>query len=72
MTMLSNQRRATAQAAGNHPYARLYRAVIVRAMQDLVHKEHHIEAREWLLSPESDHAFATAGISANSIRQEVL
>jgi len=72
MTILSGRRRTAAQTAEHDPYARLYQAVIFRAMQDLAHKEHHIDAREWLLSPESDYAFATARISPNSIRQGMI
>jgi hypothetical protein len=63
MTTLSNKRQAAPLVAHNHPYARLYQAVIHRAVQDLAHKEHQDEAREWLLSCESDYAFATAGIT---------
>jgi hypothetical protein len=55
-----------------YPYARLYQAVIDRAVQDLAHKKHQGEAREWLLSAESDFAFATAGISPNSIRERMI
>jgi hypothetical protein len=68
MTTLSNER----QAAHHHPYARLYQAVIFRAVHDLAQQEHQDEAREWLLSSESDYAFATAGISPNSIRQQMM
>jgi hypothetical protein len=72
MTTLSNRHQTAPLVAYHHPYARLYRAVIVRALQDLVQKEHQDEAREWLLSAESDYAFATAGISPNSIRQQMI
>jgi hypothetical protein len=68
---LSNKRR-TAPLIAHHRYARLYQAVILRAMQDLAQEDHHDEAREWLLSSDSDHAFATAGVSANSIRQQMI
>ena len=68
MTTLSNGRQAEPLVLHDQPYARLYQAIILRAVQDLAQNEHHDEAREWLLSPESDYAFATAGISANSIR----
>jgi len=60
------------QAAHHHRYAPLYQAVILRAVRDLAHEEHRDEAREWLLSPDSDHAFATAGISRDSIRQQMI
>ena len=53
-------------------YARLYRAVILRAVQDLAQKEFQSEAREWLLSAESNRAFATARISATGIRQQII
>jgi hypothetical protein len=69
MTTLSNRRQALPLFARRHPYARLYRAVILRAVQDLAQKQHRDEAREWLLSPESDYAFVTAGISPHSVRQ---
>lgn len=72
MTTPSNRRQASALLTQHHPYAHLYRAVILRAVQDLAHKKHHHEAREWLLSPESDYAFATAGISPNSVRQQMI
>ena len=70
MTTLSDRRQVAALVAHHHAYARLYQAVIRRAVQDLAQKHHRDEAREWLLSPESDYAFATAGISPNSIRQQ--
>jgi hypothetical protein len=41
-------------------------------VQDLEQKKHRDEAREWLLSPESDYAFAAAEISPHSIRQQVI
>jgi hypothetical protein len=71
MTTLSN-RRQVAPLAHHHPYARLYQAVILRAVQDLAQKEHQDAAREWLLSPDSDYAFATAGISPNGIRWQMI
>ena len=71
MTTLVNRRRSAPLFAHDHPYARLYQAVILRAVQDLAQNEHQDDAREWLLSPESDYAFATAGISPNSIRQMI-
>jgi len=70
MTTFSNRHQGGPLVHRHHPYARLYQAVILRAVQDLAQKEHQDEAREWLLSPQSDHAFATAGISSNSIRQQ--
>ena len=72
MTTLSNRSHAARRVAQHHPYARLYRAVILRAVHDLSQNEHRDEAREWLLSPQSDHAFATAGISPLGIRQEII
>jgi len=72
MTTLVNRHRSAKRHAQHHPYARLYRAVILRAVDDLAHTEHQDEAREWLLSPESDYAFATSGISPNSIRQQMI
>jgi hypothetical protein len=72
MTTLSKRRRAAEPVASNHPHARLYRAVIFRAVQDLAQKEHEMEAREWLLSSESNDAFTIAGISPDSIRQQMI
>jgi len=72
MTTLSNRRQAIPPVAHRHPYARLYQAVINRALQDLVQKQLRDEAREWLLSSESDFAFARAGISPHSIRQQMI
>jgi len=69
---LSNKRQAAPLVAHRHRYNRLYQAVILRAVQDLAQEEHQGEAREWLLSPNSDYAFATAGISPNSIRQQII
>jgi hypothetical protein len=63
MTTLSDRSQAV---------ARLYQAVISRAVQDLAQKTHREEAREWLLSPESDYAFATAGISPRGIRLQLI
>jgi hypothetical protein len=70
MTTILNQHQA-ASLVTRHPYARLFQAVIHRAVQDLAQKEHQDEAREWLLSSESDYAFATAGISPDSVRHEM-
>ena len=67
----SNKRPAVAPVA-HRRYAPLYKAVILRAVQDLTHEEHQDDARQWLLSSESDYAFATAGISPNSIRQQMI
>ena len=72
MTKLSNRGQAAPSIAHHHRYASLFQAVILRAVQDLAQEEHQDEAREWLLSPESDHAFATAGINPNSIRQQMI
>jgi hypothetical protein len=72
MMKLSNKGQVGPLVANHHRYAPLYQAVILRAVQDLAQKEHQDEAREWLLSPASDHAFATAGISPNSIRQQMI
>jgi hypothetical protein len=72
MMKLSNERRAAPLVAHHRRYAPLYQAVIFRAVQDLAQKEHRDEAREWLLSPESDYAFDTAGIRRNSIRQQMM
>jgi hypothetical protein len=68
MTILPNKH----QAAHHDPYARLFQAVIHRAVQDLAQKEHQDEAREWLLSSESDCAFATAGIIPDTLRQQMI
>ena len=72
MMELSNTRQAVTVVTDHRQYAPLYQAVILRAVQDLAHQEHQEEARKWLLSPESDHAFATAGISADSIRNQMI
>lgn len=55
--------------ADQSPYVRLYQAVIFRAVQDLARKQHRAKARRWLLSPESDYAFVTAGINPDAIRR---
>ena len=72
MTTIPNTPRPASLVARNRSYARLYQAVILRAVQDLAQEEQQDEAREWLLSSESDHAFATAGISPSSLRQQVI
>jgi len=72
MTTLVNSRRSAPLVAHSHPYTRLYQAVILRAVQDLADHEHQGDARKWLLSNESEYAFATAGISPNSIRQQMI
>ena len=71
MTTRSDKRKVV-MLAHHHPHARLYQAVIRRAVQDLAQKHHRDEARDWLLSPESDYAFATAGINPNSMRQQMM
>ena len=70
--MTLSTRRQAARLAHLHAYTRLYQAVILRAVQDLAQNEHQDEARKWLLSSESDYAFDTAGISPNSIRQQMI
>ena len=72
MTTPSNKRKAASRVGHNHSYARLYQAVILRAVHDLAQEEHEDDAREWLLSPESDYAFATAGINADSLREQMI
>lgn len=72
MSTLSNGRQDVSLVAHHHSYARLYQAVIRRAVQDLAQQQHRDEAREWLLSADSDYAFATAGISPNSVRQQMI
>jgi len=72
MTTLSNKRQGLPEIAHHQPYARLYQAVIMRALQDLSQTEHRNEAREWLLSSESDFAFTTAGISPHGIRLQMI
>jgi hypothetical protein len=72
MMTLSNKPRSAPLVAPHHRYATLYQAVIHRAVEDLTQKEHQDEAREWLLSPESNYAFAMAGISPDSIRQQMI
>jgi hypothetical protein len=72
MTTLTNRRESAAPVAQPHPYASLYQAVILRAVRDLAQTHHRDEVREWLLSSESDYAFATAGISPQSIRQWMI
>ena len=69
MKTLSNKRLAKSLAADRPPYSRLYQAVVLRAVEDLAQRRRRGDAREWLLSRESDHAFLTAGISPRSIRQ---
>lgn len=72
MSIPSHRRRAVSRVARQHSHARLYQAVILRALQDLAQKQLREEAREWLLSPNSDYAFATAGISSQSMRQLLI
>ena len=72
MTTISSKHKTASLIARNRSYARLFQAVILRAVEDLVQEEHHDDARQWLLSPESDYAFAEAGINADSLRQQML
>ena len=72
MTTISNEHRASSPIVRDRSYAHLYQAVILRAVQDLAQEEHHDGAREWLLSRESDYAFTTAGINADSLRQQMM
>lgn len=72
MTRPLNRHRSSPMVAKHNPYARLYQALIHRAVQDLTHQEHQEEARQWLLSRDSDYAFATAGLSAHGIRQQLI
>ena len=72
MKVLSRSCKTTPPAANQHWYARLYQAIVRRAVQDLAQRQHRGEARKWLLSPESDYAFVTAGISPHSIRQLIV
>jgi hypothetical protein len=72
MRTLSDTRQAIPPVADRHHYAHLYQAVIDRALQDLLQKQLRNEAREWLLSSESDYFFATAGISPHSIRRRMI
>ena len=72
MKVLSRSCKTTPPVANQHRYARLYQAIVRRAVQDLAHRQHRDEARKWLLSSESDCAFVTAGISPHSIRQLIV
>ena len=72
MITVSDRRNAASPITHRRSYASLYQAVILRAVQDLAQKQRRDEAREWLLSPESDFAFTKAGISPNGIRQHVI
>jgi hypothetical protein len=72
MTTLCDRSQAAAPVTNRHRYARLCQAVIFRAVKDLGQKQYRGEARKWLLSPESDYAFATAGISPESIRLQMI
>jgi hypothetical protein len=69
MKTLSRSCKTTQPVANQHRYVRLYQAIVRRAVQDLAQRQHREKARKWLLSPESDYAFATAGISPHSVRQ---
>lgn len=72
MTTIAIQYKAASLIARKRSYIRLYQAVILRALQDLAQDEYQDEAREWLLSSESDYAFATAGISRDTLRQQMI
>jgi len=72
MITLSYKDQALSPVAHHNPYASLCQAVILRAVQDLAQKQHRDEAREWLLSSESDYAFITAGISPEILRQQMV
>lgn len=72
MTTPSNRRTVATPVTRDTSYAPLYQGVILRALQDLAQKQFRDEACEWLLSGESDYAFATAGISPDSIRQLLM
>ena len=72
MITVSDKRKAASLITHRRSYASLYQSVILRAVQDLGQKQHRDEAREWLLSPQSDFAFNRAGISSYGIRQHVI
>ena len=72
MTTVSDRRKSASLITHRRSYVGLYQAVILRAVRDLAQAQHRDEAREWLLSPESDFAFARAGISPNGVRQHVI
>ena len=72
MTRPLNRRQSSPLVAKHNPYARLFQALIHRAVQDLTHQEHQDEARQWLLSSDSDYAFASAGISPRGIRHQLI
>jgi hypothetical protein len=72
MKVLSKSRKTTTLVANHHRYARLYQAIVRRAVQDLAQRKRRDEAGEWLLSPDSDYAFATARISSNGIRRLIV
>jgi len=72
MRTASSARLAVPLVALHNPYGRLYQAVILRAVQDLVQKRHRNNARRWLLSTESDYAFAIAGMNPHSIRSQMI
>jgi len=72
MSTASSARRAVPLVAQHHPYAYLYQAVILRAVQDLAQKRYRNNARKWLLSTESDYAFAIAGMSQHTVRQQMI
>jgi hypothetical protein len=72
VTTLYDNSQAVPAVTNRRRYARLCQAVIFRAVKDLEQKQYRSEARKWLLSPESDYAFATAGISPESIRLQMI
>ena len=72
MTTIATQYKAASLIARKRSYIRLYQAVILRALQDLAQDGYQDGAREWLLSSESDYAFATAGISRDTLRQQMI
>ena len=72
MTTPSKRHQALPATAHHQRVARLYQAVIMRALQDLSQTEHRDEAREWLLSSDSDFAFTTSGISPQSVRLQMI
>ena len=72
MITVSDKRKAASLITHRRSYASLYQAVILRAVRDLAQHQYRDEARQWLLSPESDFAFTTAGFSPDGIRGQVI
>jgi hypothetical protein len=72
MITVSNRSEAASLITRRRPYTNLYQAVILRAVRDLAQHQYRDEARQWLLSPESDFAFTTAGFSPDGIRGQVI